>query len=215
MLTLHCDEHQPLVHNLSLEQLGSTSISESLSYLDNGLVYVGSKFGDSQLIRLLDQAEVDAATAADGGAAEGGAASYIQVVDTITNLGPIVDFAVVDLDRQGQCQVVTCSGAGKDGSLRVVRNGVGMREQASIDMDGVKGLWTLRPKTAALFDQYMVQSFIGETRVLAIDEEGELGKRAPRRFTTPPTHSLMTPPPNERTTPRYPIIPPLATTPPP
>ena len=51
-----------------------------------------------------------------------------------------------------------------------------MREQASIDMDGIKGLWTLRPSTAASFDKYMVQSFIGETRVLAIDDEGELGE---------------------------------------
>lgn len=45
------------------------------------------------------------------------------------NLGPIVDFCVVDLERQGQGQVVTCSGAYKDGSLRIVRNGIGINEQ--------------------------------------------------------------------------------------
>ena len=78
-------------------------------------------------------------------------------MSTTENLGPICDFAVVDLERQGQCQVVTCSGAGKDGSLRVVRNGVGLREQASIEMDGVKGLWTLRPHTGSAFDKYLVQ----------------------------------------------------------
>jgi len=31
--------------------------------------------------------------------------SYISVLDTYTNLGPIVDMCVVDLDRQGQGQV--------------------------------------------------------------------------------------------------------------
>ena len=31
--------------------------------------------------------------------------SYVQVMETFTNLGPIVDMAVVDLDRQGQGQV--------------------------------------------------------------------------------------------------------------
>ena len=52
--------------------------------------------------------------------------SYVQVIDTYTNLGPIVDMCVVDLDRQGQGQLVTCSGAYRDGSLRVIRNGIGM-----------------------------------------------------------------------------------------
>ena len=116
------------------------------------------------------------------------------------NPGPIVDFAVVDLDRHGQGQVrpfgvnahnelheygdishnvvhsfgktdqttkrpndqndqndettkrrnnetstgwigpygqvVTCSGVSKDGSLRVVRNGIGIHEQATIELPG-------------------------------------------------------------------------------
>ncbi len=55
--------------------------------------------------------------------------SYVEVLEQYVNLGPIVDFCVVDLERQGQGQVVTCSGAYKDGSLRVVRNGIGINEQ--------------------------------------------------------------------------------------
>lgn len=46
-----------------------------------------------------------------------------------TNIGPILDLVVVDLERQGQGQVVTCSGCNKDGSIRVVRNGIGINEQ--------------------------------------------------------------------------------------
>lgn len=57
--------------------------------------------------------------------------SYVEVLDRFVNLGPIVDFCVVDLERQGQGQVVTCSGAYKDGSLRVIRNGIGINEQVS------------------------------------------------------------------------------------
>lgn len=56
---------------------------------------------------------------------------YVEVLERYVNLGPIVDFCVVDLERQGQGQVVTCSGAYKDGSLRVVRNGIGINEQVS------------------------------------------------------------------------------------
>ena len=31
--------------------------------------------------------------------------NFVEVLDTFTNLGPIVDMCVVDLDRQGQGQV--------------------------------------------------------------------------------------------------------------
>jgi hypothetical protein len=31
--------------------------------------------------------------------------SHIEVLDTVANLGPIQDFCVVDLERQGQGQV--------------------------------------------------------------------------------------------------------------
>lgn len=37
--------------------------------------------------------------------------SYVGVMETFTNLGPIVDMCVVDLERQGQGQVtVSCHG---------------------------------------------------------------------------------------------------------
>ena len=74
--------------------------------------------GDSQLVRL--NVEPD----------ENG--SYVTIVETFTNLGPIVDMVVVDLERQGQGQLVTCSGAYKEGSLRIIRNGIGIHELASI-----------------------------------------------------------------------------------
>ncbi|KAI9117899.1 hypothetical protein K1719_011041 [Acacia pycnantha] len=50
-----------------------------------------------------------------------GRGSYVEVLERYVNLGPIVDLCVVDLERQGQGQVVPCSGAFKDGSLRIVR----------------------------------------------------------------------------------------------
>jgi hypothetical protein len=42
----------------------------------------------------------------------------------------------MDLDRQGQGQLVTCSGMLGDGSLRVVRNGIGISETASLELPG-------------------------------------------------------------------------------
>lgn len=34
-----------------------------------------------------------------------GQQSYVEVLDSVNNLGPILDFCVVDLERQGQGQV--------------------------------------------------------------------------------------------------------------
>uniref|UniRef100_A0A8C2DT47 Damage-specific DNA binding protein 1 n=1 Tax=Cyprinus carpio TaxID=7962 RepID=A0A8C2DT47_CYPCA len=139
-----------VLKDLHVELLGETSIAECLTYLDNGVVFVGSRLGDSQLVKL----NVDSN---DQG-------SYVAVMETFTNLGPIVDMCVVDLERQGQGQLVTCSGAFKEGSLRIIRNGIGIHEHASIDLPGIKGLWPLRSESGRDTDDMLVLSFVGQTR---------------------------------------------------
>lgn len=145
------------VTDVKLEKVGETSIPKALCYLDNGVVFVGSAFGDSQLIQLRSESD------------EKG--NFIEILDSFTNLGPIVDFCVVDLDRQGQGQIVTCSGVGKDGSLRVIRNGVGINEMAMLELNGMNGVWALRNSFDASFDSMVVVSFIRETRFLSIQGE--------------------------------------------
>uniref|UniRef100_A0AAQ4PI40 DNA damage-binding protein 1 n=1 Tax=Gasterosteus aculeatus aculeatus TaxID=481459 RepID=A0AAQ4PI40_GASAC len=141
--------------DLHVELLGETSIAECLTYLDNGVVFVGSRLGDSQLVKLnVDSNDLG---------------SYVGVMETFTNLGPIVDMCVVDLERQGQGQLVTCSGAFKEGSLRIIRNGIGIHEHASIDLPGIKGLWALRSPRET--DDMLVLSFVGQTRVLMLSGE--------------------------------------------
>jgi hypothetical protein len=61
----------------------------------------------------------------------------MQVVQEFTNLGPIIDFSVVDLDNIGQGQLIACCNTGQFGSLRLVRNGIGITEHASIQLEGV------------------------------------------------------------------------------
>ncbi|OXB71165.1 UNVERIFIED_CONTAM: hypothetical protein H355_011164 [Colinus virginianus] len=143
--------------DLRVELLGETSIAECLTYLDNGVVFVGSRLGDSQLVKLnVDSNEQG---------------SYVVAMETFTNLGPIVDMCVVDLERQGQGQLVTCSGAFKEGSLRIIRNGIGIHEHASIDLPGIKGLWPLRSDSHREMDNMLVLSFVGQTRVLMLNGE--------------------------------------------
>jgi DNA damage-binding protein 1 len=143
------------VTSIVVEKIGETAIASTLSYLDNGFVFVGSAFGDSQLIKL--NADTDD--------------SPVTIMESYLSLGPIVDACVVDLDRQGQCQVVTCSGAFKNASLRVVRSGIGVEEQAVIELEGIKNIWSLRKTFESPFHTYLVQSYVSETRVFGIEGE--------------------------------------------
>ncbi|KAI8090127.1 mono-functional DNA-alkylating methyl methanesulfonate N-term-domain-containing protein [Gilbertella persicaria] len=143
------------VDALSFLRLGMISVPSCLSYLGNDVVFVGSTVADSQIIHIRHT---------DG--------EVLDVIDEFPNLGPITDFCVADLDKQGQTQLITCSGVGKDSSLRIIRNGVGLNELAAIKINGVKGVWALRPSFDEIYDDMLVLSFVNQTCLLALRGNG-------------------------------------------
>lgn len=165
---------------LQLDTLGSCTLANALQYLDHGLVFCGSTLGDSQLVQIHDEpipVEEDEEytlndTPSSSGASRGlelGETTYLSVVEEYTHLGPIVDFDLVPMAGTGeQSQVVTASGSSKSGSLRVIRNGIGMKEYASVELSGIQNMWSLRKNFEDTQDTYLVQSFVGETRVLGV-----------------------------------------------
>jgi hypothetical protein len=76
------------VVDLKFESLGTTSIPEAIVYLDNDHVFIGSHLGDSQLVLLHTEPDQHG--------------EYLEVMETFTNIAPITDFEVVDLEGQGQ-----------------------------------------------------------------------------------------------------------------
>lgn len=93
-------------------------------------------------------------------------------METFINLGPILDICVVDLERQGQGQMITCSGSFKEGSLRIIRNGIGIQEHACIDLPGIKGMWALKLGIEdSIYDNTLVLAFVGHTRILTMTNE--------------------------------------------
>ncbi|XP_022211499.1 DNA damage-binding protein 1 [Drosophila obscura] len=145
------------VKDIKVEKLGEISIPECITYLDNGFLYIGARHGDSQLVRLSSES------------IEG---SYVIPVENFTNLAPILDIAVVDLDRQGQGQIITCSGSFKDGSLRIIRIGIGIQEHACIDLPGIKGMWSLKVGIDdSPYENTLVLAFVGHTRILTLSGE--------------------------------------------
>lgn len=137
---------------------GEISIPECITYLDNGVLFIGSRHGDSQLVKLNTKPDQNG--------------SYVIPMETFTNLGPILDICVVDLERQGQGQMITCSGSFKEGSLRIIRNGIGIQEHACIDLPGIKGMWALKLGIEdSLYDNTLVLAFVGHTRILTLTNE--------------------------------------------
>ena len=138
--------------------VGEISIPECITYLDNGVLFIGSRHGDSQLVKLNTNVN------------ENG--TYVVPMETFTNLGPIMDICVVDLERQGQGQMITCSGSFKEGSLRIIRNGIGIQEHACIDLPGIKGMWALQVGIEdSTFENTLVLAFVGHTRILTLTGE--------------------------------------------
>jgi hypothetical protein len=84
-----------------------TSSPSAISYLDNGYVYVGSKMGDSWLVKLENKRSTLTSCAFTNmlryipfGLDEHN--SFLTIVAKEGNLGPIVDFCALDYDGLGQ-----------------------------------------------------------------------------------------------------------------
>lgn len=156
---LSCALAQGAVARLQLQDMGRAAPACSISYLDNGVVFLGSAMADSQVVRLL--ADPDAETG-----------NCFETLELQANLAPILDFACVDLEGQGQDQVVACCGALRDGTLRIIRNGIGVNLEAELPLPNVTGVWSMRSSSTGEYDKFLCVSFASQTVFLAL-EEGE------------------------------------------
>ncbi|CAG9461183.1 unnamed protein product [Pedinophyceae sp. YPF-701] len=147
------------VVGMQLESLGSCSPASNIAYLGDGLAFLGSMHTDSQLVKIHAEPQP-------------GGAGLVEVLETYKQLGPMVDMVVVDLDRQGQGQVVACCGMGRFGSLRVVRSGIGITEHVSAELPGVRGAWSLGADWGAEEHSHLIVALTGQTVALAVTEGG-------------------------------------------
>ena len=151
---------------LRLDRLGNITRPSTLVYLDGGYVFVGSNYGDCQVVKVLE--------------------SGLEVIQTLPVIAPITDFTVMDMGSRsgdgqvneyssGQARIVTGSGAFQDGSLRSVRSGVGLEDLGSLGhLPHITNLFPLRSNHIQQHHDILVASFINETRVFAFDVEGDI-----------------------------------------
>ena len=142
---------------LELEALGYITSARCITWIGGpgSNVFIGSDAGDSLLLSMLSRPFED---------------SWFKVVETITNLGPITSFALVP-NHVGGSQLITCSGKERDGTLRIVRNGVGVTNVAGIPLPGVQDLWCLKRQMDDVEHQLVVLSFVNATKFLELAGE--------------------------------------------
>ena len=143
--------------NLNLQYLGKTSRSACMTHLgirSDNMVFIGSSTGNSMLIKIV------------GGDSKSG--PTLEVLDTHTNLGPIANFCLLG-SQSGADQMIACSGSNRDGSIRVIRNGIGVTELASLPISGVQGIWSLSGQNESV--EVVVLSFVGSTKVLQMTDD--------------------------------------------
>ncbi|ORX70399.1 hypothetical protein BCR32DRAFT_297364 [Anaeromyces robustus] len=153
LLILFVDSNK--FHGMKIEQIGMTTVPSCISYIDCGYVFIGSHFGDSKLIKLQTEKVGN---------------NYFSVVDEMLNLSPIVDFCVVDIDKHGQSQLVLCSGGYNDGTLRIIKIGVGINEIAKLAIEGLKGIFQLTTSYNSKQASYIVLSYYKATRFLQFND---------------------------------------------
>ncbi len=154
------------VEGFKIDLIGVTSKASVIVHLDMGYAFIGSHSGDSQVIRINDASS--------------------EVVQVLPNIGPILDFAIMDMGSRGtesqvneyssgQARIVTGSGAFNDGSLRSVRSGVGVEEQGLLgEMLHIIDLFALRSITGSEYVDILVVSFVEETRIFQFTPDGEI-----------------------------------------
>ncbi|GJJ09699.1 hypothetical protein Clacol_003923 [Clathrus columnatus] len=147
--------------SFNLTRLGETSSATTLTYINDGVTFVGSHFGDSQIVR------ISAASTSDVGI-------QIDALHTFKNLAPIMDAILIDPEESGQPQIITCSGSHNTGSLRIIRNGADIEELGVTDHVGyAKNLWSIRshyesPDGMLSFDTILVLSTLQKTRFYSL-----------------------------------------------
>jgi len=166
-----------LVNGLRLEKLGKLpTIASCLTHIDDGIVYVGSQYGDSILIKLCSD-PMTSFREPNGSIIQ----QYFQVLETYQSLAPINDVCILSqskLNRQDQFVVAT--GVAHAGALRVISSGIEAVPllQADIEERNVVGLFCY-PEVAndnSLHCIHLVTSF--STRSFSLNcATGELEER--------------------------------------
>jgi DNA damage-binding protein 1 len=175
-----------IVTGMEVRMMGNTTKATAMVNLGNDFLFIASHEGDSQFIRLNITQEL----------------ASLELLQTIPNIAPILDFTVMDLGghdgegtneySSGQARLVTGSGVWEGGSLRSVRSGVGLEDHGILaDIDDIRGLFSLRSNNNVSRDDILLISLAVQTRVLKFDYDGQIEEVSQFQGLTLNAHTLL------------------------
>jgi splicing factor 3B subunit 3 len=85
------------------------------------------------------------------------------------NLSCPTDVQVADLRDEGMPQIYLLSGSGARSSLRIIKQGLEVKELATKKLMKPQAVWTLKAQFTDKHDKYMVLSFTSQTVVLMFE----------------------------------------------
>ncbi|KAK9764102.1 hypothetical protein K7432_008679, partial [Basidiobolus ranarum] len=92
----------------------------------------------------------------------------ISVRTEILNWSPVLDFVSLDYYNEHHDSLYLCSGGSSGGSIREIRNGVGVTTIVTTgsDFGSANRLWSLKVDPSDANDSFLVISFVHETRLM-------------------------------------------------
>ncbi|KZS90527.1 hypothetical protein SISNIDRAFT_457686 [Sistotremastrum niveocremeum HHB9708] len=149
-LAIVCIKSSPLTFSVDL--LGETSPAKSITYINAGIFFVGSEQGDSQVLRFTEEKN----------------GSHFEVLSTFDNIAWVNDACLVE--RDGTKEIVTASGGGNTGSLRVIRNGADFEHLSHIDeLSNITTLIPFRSRYKSTVDSFLLVSTPIDSRILSFE----------------------------------------------
>ncbi|OLY81094.1 DNA damage-binding protein 1a [Smittium mucronatum] len=155
----------------TIERLGEIPIPTTIIYLKNGILFIGSHFNDSRLVKLHEDGFDSNPDQWNKIESDKKTSSFVENLQTMKNLAPITDMCIIrdtinlqkdnietnskntenpsvkndpsttGLDLGVGERLIACSGARSKPSLRVVRSGIGIKEMFTCKIPSPTGIY--------------------------------------------------------------------------
>ena len=177
------------ISDLKIKYFDTLPPTSALCVLRRGFLFAASEFGDHALYAFQSLGDEDDAVEAsasslqtmEGGDGDGGFVPVffdprsplenLELLDRVESLAPITDMKISNLLNEEVPQIYAVCGRGPGSSLRVLRPGLSVTENAASPLPAVPtGVWTLKKSLTDEHDAYIVVSFANATLVLRVLE---------------------------------------------
>jgi len=95
----------------------------------------------------------------------------LEIFQSITSMGPLTQMKAFDVLGTGSPQLLTCCGSSTRSSLRILQQGMHVREIADNELPGrPSGVWAFKSKEDLPVDDFLLVSFSDASLVLTVGE---------------------------------------------